>query len=331
VPVFRSQKQYLAHHFTSLLAPPLTTPTIQADQIAVLTDAGSSSKALSFARKATNLFPTSALVWGARLRAVLTLEPEGEVEPVVASAIKVGLGAYPSEDDEDDAAERGGWEALWSAVADHLDSLEPASARDKAVHATLARSLVTPATHSASGSAVSSLPIHNHLLALFLPILHPIANPPPTAARLAAFRKIHIAYLPTSAFYASAFFHEQLLPAPRPVLDFLFAQWQAAASRPSGAETHQAKLAREESEHECFLAYLEFLRGAGDGKAVREVLRSLTKAVGGLGERVEERWRIRLDELEKEEAEDSSSEESGSEDDDDDDEQEDEDVEMTVQ
>lgn len=258
----------------------------------------------------------------------MALDPEHEAESVVAAAIKVGLAAYPSEDDDDEEAERGGWEALWSAVADHLDGLEPASTRDKAVHAVLAQSLVTPAT-TPSGSAVSSLPIHNHLLALFLPILHPIANPPSTVARLAAFRKIHTAYLPTSAFYASAFFHEQLLPDPRPVLDFLFAQWQAAASRPSGAETHQAKVAREESEHECFLAYLEYLRGAGDGKAVREVLRSLTKAVGGLGVCVEERWRIRLDELEKEEAEGSSSDESESEDDEDED--EDEDVEMTAQ
>lgn len=306
-----SQRQYLQLHFNTLLSPPATTPTIQSNHLAsLLSSSTSSSKdTLRFAAKATTLFLASPVVWAGRLRAALQFD--NDVSEVVRSTVKVGLSVYPEEEPD-----RTGWLELWTQVGLYLSTLEPKQ-RAKEVHSILSRSLSTPLSTSNARSTVSSLPVHSHLLTVFLPLLHP-----PTAdERQATFRSIERRYLPTVAFYAFAFAHERALddPSSKEILAGLFAQWRALASRAGGAETNAQLVEREASLVECYLAWLAYLREVEDGKGVREVMRSLGK--GELGEKVEEGWRIRLEEIERDEAEESDSEE----------EDDDDDVKMTVE
>lgn len=76
---------------------------------------------------------------------------------------------------------------------------------------------------------------------------------------------------------------------------------------------------KEDEEVECHLTWLRWLNGVGEAKSVRECLRRLPGSNGveggeGIGARVEERWRVILDE-EKEEEEEVEREEQEQEED----------------
>lgn len=77
--------------------------------------------------------------------------------------------------------------------------------------------------------------------------------------------------------------HESLLPAARPVLERVHADWRGAGG---------------EDDVECHVAWMRWLMGEGDSKGVRDCLKRLGRT--GLGERVEERWREILAEQEEE-------------------------------
>jgi hypothetical protein len=331
---FFQQKQYLAYHLSQLLLPPNTLPVVHVLHLHHLlslppsTGVSSPSKIVKAARTSHKLFPSSPAVTACRLTAELRYSPEGnsgsseELDALFSAATSLGLQSIPDED-EAGGLEREGWEKLWEVWFLYLSGLD-GQVQERAIHQLLQRSLRTPKSStstskvSASSVASSSLPIHTHLLISSLPLLHPHASPPAPSQRLQTFAKIRTSYLPTSDFYNFAFMHESLLPSSRPVLEQIYNSWRASFGDERSLSGMGGEKVREERAAdlvEAHLTWLRWLKGEGDSRGVREVLRRFGEdGVDAIGERVREGWRLVLEEAEEaggeEEEEDASMEDA---------------------
>ncbi|CED85230.1 HAT (Half-A-TPR) repeat-containing protein [Phaffia rhodozyma] len=292
---------YIQYHLSSLLKPPHTTPGIHASHIRHLLASPApppSAQILTFARKATKVFPSSPATWASRLSVEIqfsSADDEAELSSLgdlVAQAIPVGLqSTSPAE-----AADR---TALWSIIA-HYFSLLPSPAE---LHAQLHR-LLSLSLRS-SGTASSSLPTHTELLVLSLPLLHPspasffidsedIGPALSIKQRLDTYRTIKAKYLPTAPFYRAAFAHERSFPSSRVVLEHIYDAWRAGFNAPG-----------DEGEVDCHMTWLMYLWGEGESKGVRECLKRVMSGTGNstVGTAVAERWQSFLSEKEREQAE----------------------------